>query len=61
MENSLDFKIGVIYGYAFCKAQSIVESNSEYRFLNEDDKLQITKNITNEIMSGLGKGDSNYE
>ncbi len=56
--NSIDFKIGIIYGYAFCKAQKIVEDNGDYRFLDDETKLEITKNIANEIIGGaFEKGD----
>jgi len=50
--NSVDFKVGVIFGYAFCQAQRIVDSNSDYRFLDEETRLELTKNIANEIISG---------
>lgn len=59
MKNSIDFKVGVVFGYAFCQAQRIVESNEDYRFLDFEAKLEITKSIANEILSGAIKQGGN--
>lgn len=50
-EHSVEFQAGFVMGYAYAQAQDIV--NSRPRDLNEQERLDLTQAITDELIGSF--------